>query len=265
MSGSEIHGDTPAQRLRALIERLRGPNGCAWDREQTLQSVRANLLEEAHEVAAAIDSGDHDELQEELGDLLFQVAFLARVAEETGLFDLDQVTDTVVDKMIARHPHVFGDEVAETAGEVRKRWEHRKQAAREGQARSALAGVPHTLPALTAAYRLSQKAAALGFDWPNVEGVLDKLAEETGELKDAKNPDEMLDEFGDVLFSLVNLARHLGLEPEGALATANLKFRTRFGKMEALVAREGARVSDLTLDQLEDLWQRAKQSLDQDL
>ncbi len=259
-----ISGETSIDRLRALIEHLRGPDGCAWDREQTVQSVRANLLEEAHEVAAAIDGGDNDELREELGDLLFQVAFLARMAEEEGIFDFDQVANEVVDKMIARHPHVFGDEVAETAAEVRKQWEHRKQADREDKSgtRSALDGVPTTLPALTGAYRLSQKAAALGFDWPDIEGVLDKLTEECRELAEAETADEIADEFGDVLFSLVNLARHLGLEPEGALAAANIKFRTRFGKMEEIVANEGDRVSDLTLDQLEDLWQRAKQSLD---
>lgn len=260
-----IAGDTSVKRLRALIERLRAEDGCPWDREQTAQSVRPNLLEEAHEVAAAIDGGDWDELRGELGDLLFQVGFLARIAEEQGRFDLDQVADAVVEKMIARHPHVFGDAVAETAAEVRQLWEHNKQSAREADENggSALDGVPRTLPALTEATRLSVKAAALGFDWPDVEGVLDKVAEEARELTQAlesvePDGDDPAHEFGDLLFALVNLGRHLGLDPESALATANLRFRRRFATLEELLAERGVRASDLEVDALESLWQRAK-------
>lgn len=260
-----IAGDTPVERLRALIERLRADDGCPWDREQTAQSVRPNLLEEAHEVAAAIDSGDWDDLRGELGDLLFQVGFLAQIAEAEGHFDLNQVADAVVEKMIARHPHVFGDQVAETASEVRKLWEHGKQSARENDADggSALDGVPTTLPALTESTRISVKAAALGFDWPHVEGVLDKVAEEARELAQAlegvePDGDDPTHEFGDLLFALVNLGRHLGLDPEGALATANLRFRRRFARLEELLAGRGVRASDLEVDALEELWQLAK-------
>ncbi len=251
-----IPGDTPIDRLRALIAHLRGPDGCAWDREQTIESVRPNLLEEAHEVAAAMDGGDWDELKEELGDLLFQVGFLAQMAEEQERFDLDQVTDAVVNKMIARHPHVFGDEVAETATDVRRNWERRKRDAKETG--SALDGVPSTLPALTGALRLSQKAAALGFDWPDTDGVVDKVAEEARELAEAENDRDLADEFGDVLFSLVNLARHLKLDPEGALAAANAKFRQRFGELETVVAERGQKVGDLSLEELEEVWQEVK-------
>lgn len=256
-----IDGEDSFARMRALIERLRADDGCPWDREQTVESVRPNLLEEAHEVAAAIDSGDWDDLRAELGDLLFQVGFIARLAEERSDFDLDQVADAVVEKMIARHPHVFGDEVAETAGEVRKLWEQNKQSAREEgkQEGSALDGVPTTLPALTGAYRLSLKAAALGFDWPDVDGVVDKVAEEARELTAESDPDRVADEFGDLLFALVNLGRHLGLDPEGALAAANLKFRRRFVGLEALLAERRVRASDLDVEELEELWQEAKQ------
>lgn len=265
-----IAGDTPVERLRALIERLRAEDGCPWDREQTAQSVRPNLLEEAHEVAAAIDTGDWDELRGELGDLLFQVGFLARIAEEEGEFNLDQVADAVVEKMIARHPHVFGEATAETAAEVRRLWEHNKQSAREADENggSALDGIPASLPALTEATRISIKAAALGFDWPDVEGVLDKVAEESRELTQAlegtePDDDDPAHEFGDLLFALVNLGRHLDLDPEGALAAANLRFRRRFAAFERLLAERGARASDLDVEGLERLWQQAKKDVDE--
>lgn len=265
----DIAGDTPVERLRALIERLRADDGCPWDREQTAQSVRPNLLEEAHEVAAAIDAGDWDELRGELGDLLFQVGFLARIAEEEGEFDLDGIADAVVEKMIARHPHVFGETTAETAAEVRRLWEHNKKSARDADENggSALDGVPPTLPALTAGTRLSLKAAALGFDWPDVEGVLDKVAEEALELAQAlegiePDGDDPAHEFGDLLFAIVNLGRHLGLDPEGALAAANARFRRRFAVLEELLAERGVRASDLEVDALEELWQQAKSAPD---
>ena len=258
-----IEGDSAVARMRELIERLRGDDGCPWDREQTADSVRPNLLEEAHEVAAAVDGGDWSELRGELGDLLFQVGFLARLAEEDGHFDLDDVADAAVEKMIARHPHVFGDAVAETAADVRQLWEHNKQSAREDgeQGGSALDGVPPTLPGLTEATRLSVKAAALGFDWPDVDGVVDKVAEEARELTAETAPDRLTDEFGDLLFALVNLARHLGLDPEGALAGANRKFRRRFAGLEELLAERGARASDLEIEELEDLWLQAKSAV----
>src|SRR6185369_4483712 len=218
------------QKLLDLVTRLRAPDGCPWDREQKLADIRAYLLEEAHETAAAIDTGDWSELAEELGDLLFQVAFIGRLAEEAGAFSLSQVVDRVHHKMVARHPHVFGDESLADAQAVRQAWERRKLKEEPGRA-SLLAGVPTSLPALLAAYRLTQKAAGVGFDWPDAGAVLKKVDEETAELRDALavgNRDAMREEIGDLLFTLANLARKLDLDPEAALAGTNRKFRHRF-------------------------------------
>lgn len=250
------------QKLLDLVARLRAPNGCPWDREQGLPDVRAYLLEEAHETAGAIDSGDWGELAEELGDLLFQVAFIGRLAEEAGAFSLSQVVESVYQKMVSRHPHVFGDEVLADADAVRQAWERRKLKQEPGRA-SLLAGVPESLPALLAAYRLTQKAAGVGFDWPDAGAVLDKADEEIGELRQALaagNEGSVREEIGDVLFTLANLARKLDLDPEAALAGTNRKFRKRFAKIEEGLAAQGKTAAEASLAEMDALWEGAKET-----
>src|SRR4029079_14908947 len=214
------------QKLLDLVTRLRAPDGCPWDREQGLADVRAYLLEEAHEAAGAIDNGDWGEIAEELGDLLFQIAFIGRLAEEAGAFSLSQVVDRVHHKMVARHPHVFGDETLADSQAVRQAWERRKLREEPGRA-SLLAGVPASLPALLGAYRLTQKAAGVGFDWPDAGAVLAKVDEGIGELRAAQaagDREKIQEEVGDLLFTVANLARKLGVDPEAALAGTNRKF-----------------------------------------
>jgi MazG family protein len=274
---------TDLARLTSLVARLRAEDGCPWDRAQTLPDLRAYLLEEAHEVAAALDSGDRAELAGELGDLLFQVAFVARLVEESGGFPLGAALDAVSAKMIARHPHVFGGETLATAAEVREAWERRKITSQEGTRRSLLDGATSaSLPALVAAYRLTQKAAGVGFDWNHPLEVAAKLDEEVAELRellDAADADSAAgaagrreiagpaaeelrrrrtEEIGDLLFTVANLARHLEIDPEGALAAANLKFRRRFAEVEAGLAREGKNLADASLEEMEAQWQAAK-------
>jgi nucleoside triphosphate diphosphatase len=253
--------ETPGlQKLLDLVARLRAPDGCPWDRQQGLADVRAYLLEEAHEAAAAIDDGDWDELAGELGDLLFQVAFIGRLAEEAGAFRLSQVVERVYNKMVARHPHVFGGETLADAEAVRQAWERRKLA-EEPRRASLLAGVPASLPALLAAYRLTQKAAGVGFDWPDAAAVLEKVEEETAELRQALaagRADSAREELGDLLFTLANLARKLDLDPEAALAGANRKFRRRFAAVEAGLAARGRRPDEATLAEMDALWEAAK-------
>jgi len=248
------------QKLLDLVSRLRAPDGCPWDREQGLPNVRAYLLEEAHEVAGAIDGGDWGEIAEELGDLLFQVAFIGRLAEEAGAFSLSQVVDGVYQKMGSRHPHVFGGEVLADAEAVRQAWERRKLK-EEPRRTGLLAGVPPSLPALLAAYRLTQKAAGVGFDWPHADGVLVKAEEEIEELRQALaagDEESVRDEMGDVLFTLANLARKLGVDPEAALAGTNRKFRTRFAKIEEGLAAQGKTAAEATLAEMDVLWEEAK-------
>lgn len=248
------------QKLLDLVARLRAPDGCPWDREQGLPDVRAYLLEEAHETAGAIDSGDWGELAEELGDLLFQVAFIARLAEEAGAFSLSQVVDGVHQKMVSRHPHVFGDEVLADAEAVRQAWERRKLKEEPGRA-SLLSGVPGSLPALLGAYRLTQKAAGVGFDWPDADAVLVKAEEEIDELRHAlAEGDEgsVREEVGDVLFTLANLARKLDVDPEAALAGTNRKFRHRFAKVEEGLAAQGKTAAEASLEEMDALWEGAK-------
>lgn len=250
--------------LLTLVARLRAPDGCPWDRRQQLSDLRSYLLEEAHEVAAAIDGGDPDELSGELGDLLFQIAFIGQLAEEAGSFRLRDSIERVHRKMIERHPHVFGDaEPLTEASDVAQAWERRKV---EQQPRrdSLLEGIAASLPELVAAYRLTQKAAGVGFDWPNAEQVLDKLHEEAGELRQAihagngDNREEMREELGDILFTVVNLARKLGVDPGSALAQTNLKFRRRFHHIERRLRGQGRTVNDATLEEMESLWREAK-------
>ena len=256
-------------RLVELVARLRAENGCPWDRTQTLPDLRAYLIEECHEVAAAITAGDWDAIGEELGDLLFQVAFVARLGEEAGTLDLGRVIEGIHAKMIDRHPHVFGaaEELAD-AQAVRSAWERRKveRAADQGSARSILDGVPASLPALVGAYRASQKAAGVGFDWPDAASVFTKLREEIAELESALGgpAGETVDrraveeELGDLLFTVANLARKLEVDPEGALAGTNLKFRRRFQAIERKLAAEGRDVPSTSLEVLDGLWQAVK-------
>jgi MazG family protein len=248
------------QPLLDLVERLRAPDGCPWDREQGLAEVRAYLLEEAHELAAAIDGGDWREIAGELGDLLFQAAFIGRLAAEAGAFDLAEAIDGVRRKMVARHPHVFGGEELADAAAVRAAWERRKLQEEPGRA-SLLAGVPASLPALLGAYRLTQKAAGIGFDWPAAAAVLAKAEEEIDELRRALATGAapaVREEVGDLLFTVANLARKLEIDPEAALAAANRKFRRRFEHVERGLAARGQRLGEATLAEMDALWDEAK-------
>lgn len=233
--------------LIELIQRLRSPDGCPWDREQDAKDVRAYLLEEAHEVADAIDRECWRDLRSELGDLLFQICFLSELAAEKDHFELADIVDGIHHKMVERHPHVFGSEPRlETSAEVARAWQSRKLQRDEKAATSILDGVPNTLPALAAALRLGQKAAGVGFDWEDATGVLDKLAEELHELRSAMDSGSgsslrVAEELGDVLFTLASLGRHLGVDPEHALALANLKFKRRFSALEARLGERLAR------------------------
>jgi ATP diphosphatase len=257
---SETQKPPDLQRLVDLVARLRAPDGCPWDREQTLPDVRAYLLEEAHELAGAIDGLDWNELGEELGDLLFQVAFIGRLAEEAGAFRLSQVIDGVHRKMVERHPHVFGDETLADAEAVRQAWERRKLQ-KEPKRESLFSGVPASLPALLGAYRLTQKAAGVGFDWPDAAPVLDKVEEEIAEVREALaggRKEAVREEIGDLLFTLANLARKLDVDPEAALAGTNRKFRQRFAKIEEGLAAQGKTAAEATLEEMDALWEAAK-------
>jgi MazG family protein len=246
--------------LLELVERLRAPDGCPWDRQQALADVRAYLLEEAHELAGAIDGGDWEEIADELGDLLFQAAFIGRLAEEAGAFTLASAIARVHGKMVGRHPHVFGDEVLADAEAVRQAWERRKLKEKGGR-ESLFSGVPDSLPALLAAYRLTQKAAGVGFDWPSAAPVLDKADEEIGELRAALaagTKEAVREEVGDLLFTLANLARKLDVDPEAALAGTNRKFRRRFAQIEERLAARGKTAAEATLEEMDALWEEAK-------
>ncbi|MCB1055312.1 MAG: nucleoside triphosphate pyrophosphohydrolase [Acidobacteria bacterium] len=258
--------------LTDLVARLRGPGGCPWDREQTLPDLRAYLIEEAHELAAAIDGGDWDEIRGELGDLLFQTVFIAELAREAGAFDTAAALQGIHDKMIARHPHVFGDEELADADAVRAAWELRKARQREAGT-SILSGVPASLPALTGAYRISQKVAGVGFDWPDTGGVLDKIDEELAEVREAlaeaaaageesagREQARVREEIGDLLFSVANLARKLDIDPEAALAATNLEFRRRFAHVERRLVERHRPLGEADLDEMEELWQEAKKA-----
>jgi MazG family protein len=257
--------------LVAVQARLRAPGGCPWDREQTHATLRTYLIEESYEVLDAIEKGSTQELAEELGDLLLQVLFHADLARETGAFDISDVITGIHDKMVRRHPHVFGDVKADTAGEVLKNWAQLK--AKEKQAASpkgiasqipnpsALDGVPRNLPALLEAYQMTRRAAQVGFDWESAEGIFEKLEEETSELRAAladSNRRAAEEEVGDLLFSVVNLARFLGLDPEVTLKHSNLKFKERFQEMESEASLSGQRLSELSKEKLERLWDAAK-------
>lgn len=251
-------------RLLAIMRKLRDPDGgCPWDQAQTYQTIVPHTIEEAYEVADAIERRDYAELRDELGDLLFQVVFYARLAEEEGLFDFNDVVQGIADKLERRHPHVFGDMQFENAEAQTAHWEALKQQEREQKAvaerTSVLDGIAHTLPALSLAGKLQKRAAQVGFDWPSAQGVFDKLHEEIAELKaDWHDPHRREDELGDLLFTCVNLARHAQADPEAALRHANQKFEQRFRAMEVLAETQGSALEACSADELEMLWKAVK-------
>ena len=287
------------ERAVEIMERLRAPGGCPWDREQTFDSIKPYTLEETYEVLEAIDNRDWDELPGELGDLLLQVLFYSEMAKEQGTFSIDDVLDRLSGKLVNRHPHVFGDTKADTATEVKRNWEALKVEERKKRfgetadaagpamksASSILAGISSSMPAMLEAHKLSSRAAQVGFDWPDVEGLFDKLSEETGELRrhlqefpaPGPRPEgrgvagsgrpiipedlraRLEDEVGDLFFVLVNIARYLSLDPESALRKTNRKFRHRFQWMEQRLHERGANPESVSMAELESLWRQAKQ------
>ncbi|GIM46050.1 hypothetical protein DNHGIG_15990 [Collibacillus ludicampi] len=250
-------------RLVEITELLRGPGGCPWDREQTHQSIRKYVLEEAYEVADAIDRDDPDDLCEELGDLLLQVALHAQIAAEEGMFDAYDVVKGINDKLIRRHPHVFARSDAKNAKDVEAKWEEiKKKEKREKhleQEQSLLDSVPRSFPALMSAVKLQKKAASVGFDWPDIKPVYAKVEEEWKELREAQDQENIKEEFGDLLFAIVNLARFLKIDPEEALAKTNEKFRKRFAFIEQRVREQGRSLEDADLEEMDRYWTEAKQ------
>lgn len=281
------------ERAVAIMERLRAPGGCPWDREQTFDTIKPYTLEETYEVLEAIDNRDWQELAGELGDLLLQVLFYAEMAKEQSSFSIDDVLDRLSNKLIDRHPHVFGDVKADTSDQVKRNWEALKDEERKkkeggeeakSERRSILAGVSSKIPSLIEAQKLSSRAAQIGFDWPEVEGLFDKLKEETDELREhlkefpAPGPrpqargvagsgrtiipgqlqEKLEEEVGDLFFVLVNIARYLSVDPESALRKTNRKFRRRFQWMEARLHESGRSAEDAPMEELESLWQQAK-------
>jgi tetrapyrrole methylase family protein/MazG family protein len=253
-----------------ISNRLRAPDGCPWDREQTHESLRNHLLEEAYEVYDALADGATPALAGELGDLWLQVVLHAQLAAEAGIFDLADVQAAIASKIVRRHPHVFGDAEARTATDVNRQWERIKQAERAAEAsagdgpstpKSALEGISRSLPALAASQEMQERAAHIGYDWPSIVGVLAKVDEELAELAEARTAAERAEEVGDLLMVLVNLARHHGVDAEAALRGANGKFRRRFGIVEHLAAARGVALRDLSFAELDVLWDQAKAEL----
>jgi tetrapyrrole methylase family protein/MazG family protein len=266
------------EKLAAVQARLRAPDGCPWDREQTHASLRTYLIEEAYEVLEALESGDDGKFAEEMGDLLLQIMFHSQIAKEEGRFTVSDVIREVHDKMVRRHPHVFGEKRAKDSAEVLKKWEQIKKEERaaaekkkrngngskeETKAGSFLDGVSRALPAALEGFQLTRRAARIGFDWDNVEGVFDKLSEECGELREmvsAKDAGRTEEEMGDLLFAAVNLARFLHVDPEIALKKANAKFSSRFRGMEELAAKSGKALADVPREKMEEFWETAKRA-----
>lgn len=247
-------------RLVEIMEKLRSEDGCPWDRVQTHDSLKKYLIEETYELIDAIERGDYEAMKEELGDLLLQVVFHSKIAKDSGKFDIDDVIDTISEKMISRHPHVFGSADFKTPEEVLNQWDDRKR--EEGKLKkSILEGIPSSLPALMRAYKLQSRAAKVGFDWDNIEGVIEKIEEEIRELKDAmkENKKEKIEEeLGDLLFSIVNFGRFIKIDPETALRKTNRKFEERFRSLERLAREQGKNLKDLSLDEMDALWNVVK-------
>lgn len=255
--------EAPIQTLINVMAALRDPeSGCAWDKEQDFASVAPYTIEEAYEVRAAITSGDPAQIKDELGDLLLQIVFHAQMAQERGWFNFDDVAQTITQKMISRHPHVFGEAAARTSSSHLTAWETQKAAERAKLAMyGTLDGVAEALPALMRAQKLTNRAARVNFDWPDANAVLEKLDEEITELKAelaTAKPERLTDELGDMLFVMANLARKLGVEAETCLEAANEKFIRRFSRVEALLAARGKTPRDSTLDEMDNLWSEAK-------
>jgi tetrapyrrole methylase family protein/MazG family protein len=264
------------EKLAGVQARLRAPDGCPWDREQTHASLRTYLIEEAYEVLEALESGDDAKFAEEMGDLLLQIVFHSQIAKEEGRFSVSDVIREVHDKMVRRHPHVFGEKHAKNTAEVLKKWEQIKKEERaaagkkngdglkqEGKAGSLLDGVSRALPAALEGFQLTRRAARIGFDWDSVEGVFDKMNEEAAELRHALSANDTKkteEEMGDLLFAAVNLARFLHIDPEISLKKANAKFSMRFRKMEDLAAKNGKALADVPREQMEEFWETAKRS-----
>ena len=265
---------TSFESFAEIIAHLRAPNGCPWDREQTHESLRKHLLEESYEAISAIDSGDFTDMREEFGDLLLQVVLQSQIANEEGQFNINQVIQGIHSKIVRRHPHVFGDLKLEGVQGVLANWEKLKEKERserrpdgssvahraEGkkEERGLLDGVPLALPALSQAQEYQDRAARVGFDWPEIEGVLDKVKEEIAEIKNAESDFELASEIGDLFFALVNVARWKHIDAESALRGTNMKFKKRFGYVEQGAKTQGRNLSSLSLEEMESLWQEAK-------
>lgn len=266
MQGNLSPNPTPLDELLSIIQRLRDPqHGCPWDIKQTWKTILPHTLEEVYEVADAIDRDDVDALQDELGDLLFQIVFLAQIAQEQGLFDFDAVVKSINQKMVRRHPHIFGETVYTDEQHQKQAWEHIKQAERQQRftSRGFFDGIPHTMPALRRSQKLQQRAARVGFDWKNWQHVIPKIQEEMDEVQAAVIANEPFtrieEEVGDVLMGATNLARLLGVNAENALRLSNRKFEQRFLRVEALLRQQGLSLDDATLEQMEQAWNVAKQ------
>jgi tetrapyrrole methylase family protein/MazG family protein len=252
----------PFQKLVSLMATLRSPDGCPWDRKQNPESLKPFLIEESYEVIDALDENDPHKVKEELGDLLFQIIFHARLAEEKGEFTINDVIESNLEKMIRRHPHVFGEVKASTDTEVLANWEEIKKKERGNRQRtSVLEGVPKSMPSLIRAHRIQGRAARVGFDWSSIDEALPKLDEEIGEFKESLksgNAEKIEGELGDIFFMLVNLSRFLGLDPEEALRKTIGKFIRRFRYIEEMAADKGKALNEMPLDEMEKLWQEAK-------
>lgn len=247
--------------LVQLMTRLRGPDGCPWDRKQTLPDLKPYVIEEAYEVVDAIDRGDRASLLEEIGDFLLEAVFIAEVTREEGTFDIYDSITAIHDKLVRRHPHVFGDVEAKDAEQVLVNWEKLKSEERKAENKSVLSGVPRSLPALLKASRLTEKAARVGFDWRRTEDVFDKLDEEMSELREAVaagDANSIHDEIGDLLFTIANIARKVGVNAEEALQSTNRKFMSRFESMESRVHERGQNLDQLELEEMDRLWDEAK-------
>lgn len=263
---------TKFEKLVEIMATLRGPNGCPWDKQQDFNSLKPMLVEEVYEVLEAVENNDSDGLSEELGDLLLHVVFHAQLGKESGQFDIDTIIGKISDKLVRRHPHVFGNKSASTPEEVIKNWEAIKAQEkadklknRTPEQRSLLEGIPSKLPAIHEAHQISARAARVGFDWPDVDGIFEKLQEEVRELKEVietegeeARRERLEDEIGDLLFVIVNIARHLKIDSESALKRANRKFKSRFQYMERQLAEQGKSLDQTSLDEMEALWQKAK-------
>jgi MazG family protein len=263
---------TKFEKLVEIMATLRGPDGCPWDKQQDFNSLKPMLVEEVYEVLEAVENNDSEGLSEELGDLLLHVVFHAQLGKETCQFDIDTVIGKISDKLVRRHPHVFGGQTASTPEEVIKNWEAikaqekaEKLKNRTPEQRSLLEGIPSKLPAIHEAHQISSRAARVGFDWPDVNGIFDKLQEEVRELKEVisssgseEKRDRLEDEIGDMLFVIVNIARYLKIDSESALKRANRKFKSRFQYMEKELAGQGKTLDQTSLDEMDALWQKAK-------